>query len=111
RLDAAADDRFLAATDLADVLAAEGVPFRVAHGIVEGLVRRALEEGRPFEEMYGEALSDLPSEARSRVEDAMSDRDVIDSKVSYGGTGATRVAEQIALAKQELEALEPSARD
>jgi argininosuccinate lyase len=111
RLEAAAEDRFLAATDLADVLTAEGVPFRAAHGIVGGLVRRALEEGRPFEEMYGEALSDLPPEARSRVEEAMSGRDVIDSKISAGGTGASRVAEQIATAKQELEALQPSPRD
>jgi argininosuccinate lyase len=111
RLEAAADDRFLAATDLADVLTAEGVPFRAAHGIVGGRVRRALEEGRPFEEMYGEALSDLPPEARIRVEEAMSGRDVIDSKISAGGTGASRVAEQIALAQQELEALQPSPRD
>ncbi len=111
RLEASADDPILAATDLADVLAAEGVPFRTAHGIVGSLVRRAIEEGRSFEEMYAEALSDLPEDARKRVEDAMSDRDVIDSKVSSGGTGAIRVAEQIAMAKQELEALEPSPRD
>jgi argininosuccinate lyase len=108
KLEAAAEDEFLAATDLADVLAAEGVPFRHAHGIVGGLVRRAIEEDVPFEELRPEALSDLADDARKRVEDAMKERDVIDSKISKGGTSAVRVAEQLATAKAELEALELS---
>ena len=45
RLAAAAADEFLAATDVADLLVRKGVPFREAHGVVAGLVRRALEQG------------------------------------------------------------------
>src|SRR3989440_8681623 len=45
-LAAAAADEFLAATDVADMMLGRGVPFREAHGVVAGLVRRALEEGR-----------------------------------------------------------------
>jgi argininosuccinate lyase len=108
KLEAAAEDEFLAATDLADVLAAEGVPFRHAHGIVGGLVRSAIESGVPFEDLRPEALSGLADDSRKRVEDAMKERDVIDSKISKGGTSAVRVAEQLATAKAELEALELS---
>jgi len=108
KLEAAAEDEFLAATDLADVLAAEGVPFRQAHGIVGGLVRSAIESGIPFEDLRPEALSGLADDSRKRVEDAMKERDVIDSKISKGGTSAVRVAEQLEMAKTELEALELS---
>src|SRR5207253_119798 len=45
-LAAAATDEFLAATDLADLLVRRGIPFRESHGVVAGLVRRALDEGR-----------------------------------------------------------------
>jgi argininosuccinate lyase len=39
----------LLATDVADYLAARGVPFRQAHEIVGGMVRQLLSEGRDFE--------------------------------------------------------------
>src|SRR3954464_5525935 len=44
-MDAAASDEFLGATDLADLLVRRGVPFRESHGMVAGLVRRAIERG------------------------------------------------------------------
>ena len=43
---AAACDPFLAATDVADYLVEKGVPFREAHHLTGGLVRRCLERGR-----------------------------------------------------------------
>ena len=42
RMQEAADDPFLAATDLAEVLVSRGVPFRKAHERIAGLVRAAL---------------------------------------------------------------------
>ena len=55
RLAAAAADEMLAATDLADALVREGVPFREAHGLVGGLVRAAVDSGRGLAELdrYG----------------------------------------------------------
>ena len=41
----------LLATDVADYLVAKGVPFRDAHEIVGGIVRRLLREGRGFDEL------------------------------------------------------------
>lgn len=44
----------LLATDVADYLVAKGVPFRDAHEIVGGLVRRLVGEGRSFEALTAE---------------------------------------------------------
>lgn len=109
RLEAAAEDELLLATDLADLITAEGIPFREAHGIVGGLVKQALDEGIPFESLWKDALADLPEDARARVKDAMDSRDVIDSKISQGGTSSVRVAEQIARAEAVLAELDSSA--
>ncbi len=45
RMAIAADSPYAAATDLAELLVTDGVPFRAAHGIVGSLVRRSLDEG------------------------------------------------------------------
>ncbi len=51
RLRDAASDELIAATDIADLLVRLGVPFREAHGVVAGLVRTALDSGRPLSEL------------------------------------------------------------
>ena len=48
---AAAADEFPAATDVADELVRRGVPFRESHGIVAGLVRTAIEQGKQLSEL------------------------------------------------------------
>ena len=46
RLEAASGDEMLAATEVADLLVRKGMPFREAHGVVGGLVRDAVEQGK-----------------------------------------------------------------
>ena len=48
RMRAAADSPYAAATDLAELLVAQGTPFRDAHAIVGALVRRALDGEAPL---------------------------------------------------------------
>src|SRR5665213_2796321 len=60
RLAAAATDEFLAATDIADLLVKRGMPFREAHGVVAGLVRRAVEAGKQLSEL---TLSELAEQS------------------------------------------------
>ena len=50
-MSSAASDELVAATDVADLLVRLGTPFREAHGIVAGLVRGALEAGKPISEL------------------------------------------------------------
>jgi argininosuccinate lyase len=106
RMAAAASDDLIAATDLADHLVKQGVPFRECHGVVAGLVRAAVESGRGLA-----GLSDDELRAASEHLDPVAVRAVLDSgswlesKESEGGTALARVREQLALARAELDAV------
>ncbi len=64
RLEDASGDEMLAATEVADLLVRRGVPFREAHGIVGGLVRDAVEQGKPLSELSREELRARSEHAR-----------------------------------------------
>ncbi|HET8593387.1 MAG TPA: argininosuccinate lyase [Solirubrobacterales bacterium] len=102
RLAAAAADEMLAATDLADALVQEGVPFREAHGLVGGLVRTALESGKGLAELADTELDGVPEGARAAVRRALEAGRTIESKVSAGGTAGARVDEQLERARASL---------
>jgi argininosuccinate lyase len=104
-LEAAATDEMLAATDLADVLVREGIPFREAHGVVAGLVRTALEAGVQLSELDGSQLHGVPEGAHQRLRDALRQGGTIEAKVSEGGTSSARLAEQLSLARESLAGL------
>ena len=105
RLEAAASDEMLAATDLADALVQEGVPFREAHGLVGGLVRAAVESGKGLGELTDSELDGVGEDARQAVRRALESGRTIESKVSAGGTSAERVAEQLEQARGALASL------
>ncbi|MSO40480.1 MAG: argininosuccinate lyase [Solirubrobacterales bacterium] len=102
RMAVAATDEMLAATDLADLLVAEGVPFREAHGIVAGLVRGAVEAGTGLSDLDGDSLSELPPRAVERFRERLEAGATIESKVSAGGTSSPRLSEQLQQARQAL---------
>ena len=103
RLAEAAADEFGAATDIADLLVRKGMPFREAHGVVGGLVREALDQGK--------ALSELTPAELSRHSDLLDDSyyevlrsgQWLESKSSVGGTASARLAEQLDAARVALE--------
>ena len=103
RMAAAASDDLIAATDVADHLVRQGVPFRECHGIVAGLVRMAVESGRPLA-----ALTDDELAAASDRLDPQAFRELLEqsswleSKVSAGGTALDRVREQLEAARSAL---------
>ncbi len=102
RLEAAAGDEFLAATDVADLLVRRGLPFRQAHGVVAGLVRSALEQGKRLSELGPEELrrhSPLLDEEFYR---ALQAPGPLEAKVSSGGTSLDRVREQLELVRRAL---------
>jgi argininosuccinate lyase len=106
RLAAAAADELIAATDVADLLVKRGLPFREAHGVVAGLVRRALEDGKRLSELSPEELREA-SELLDPAEFAelLGQHAWLESKVSEGGTSLARVREQLAKARAELGAV------
>jgi argininosuccinate lyase len=95
RMAAAAADELIAATDLADLLVKRGTPFREAHGVIAGLVREAVDSGRPLAEVAVPALGDEAAEVLERSS-------WLESKVSEGGTSLPRVREQLEKARAVL---------
>jgi argininosuccinate lyase len=105
RLAAAAADELLAATDLADLLVREGMPFREAHEAVGGVVRSALERGKSLSELGDADLDSLPPGAVKAFRELLRSRGWVDSKVSAGGTGADSVKAQLKAAQETLREL------
>jgi argininosuccinate lyase len=102
RLAAAAADEFLAATDVADLLVRKGVPFRESHGVVAGLVRRALEQGRPLSSLSREELAEHSPALDEDFYAVLREGAWLESKTSEGGTALERVREQLELAHSRL---------
>jgi argininosuccinate lyase len=109
RLLAASSDEFLAATDVADLLVRRGVPFRQAHGVVAGLVRTALGEGKQLSELTREQLAAQSPLLDEEFYSLLRDRAWLESKVSEGGTSLDRVREQLERARAVLAPAAPAA--
>jgi argininosuccinate lyase len=105
RLAAAASDEFLAATEIADLLAKKGVPFREAHGIVAETVRYALDQGKALSELSRDELARFSNELDDDYYEVLSSRSWLESKVSEGGTASARVREQLSEARNALEGM------
>jgi argininosuccinate lyase len=105
RLEAAAADEMVAATDIADLLARKGMPFREAHGVVGGLVRSAVESGRTLSELTPDEVASHSGLLGDDYYVALRDGAWLDSKVSAGGTAAARLDEQLGVARRVVEAL------
>jgi argininosuccinate lyase len=102
RLAAAAADEFLAATDIADLLVRRGVPFRESHGMVAGLVRRALERGGTLSDLTDDDVAELAPQLDGALGDVLAEGAWLESKVSEGGTSLERVREQLGRARAAL---------
>jgi argininosuccinate lyase len=103
RMAAAASDEFIAATDVADLLVRRGVPFREAHGMVGGMVRAAVEQGKQLSELTEEELSELAPALDDGFYELLEESAWLESKVSEGGTSLARVGEQLAHARHVLD--------
>ncbi len=105
RMAAASRDELLGATDVADMLVRAGLPFREAHGVVAGLVRTAVEDGRPLSQLTPAELAERSPLLGERAEEyyaALRPQAWLESKISQGGTALARVREQLALAREAL---------
>jgi argininosuccinate lyase len=102
RLARAASDQFLAATDIADLLVRRGMPFREAHGVVAGLVRVAISQGKTLSELSPDQLTGQSELLDDEFYALLRDGAWLETKVSEGGTSLQRVREQLQRARAAL---------
>jgi argininosuccinate lyase len=96
---------YILATELADYLAAKGLPFRSAHDAAGALVRLAAESGRELSDL---TLPELRAESELFEADVYDWLDVaraVDRRNLPGGPAADRVREQIESARAHLSRL------
>ena len=87
---------FSLATDVAEWLVREGVPFRVAHEVAGACVRRCEELGVELDELTDEQLATIDVHLTPAVRDVLTVEGSVSSRDSRGGTAPARVTEQLA---------------
>ncbi len=89
-----APEGFSLATDVADWLVREGVPFRNAHEISGALVRACEQRGIRLEEASDELLAEVSPRLTPEVRSVLTIEGSVASRAGRGGTAPVRVAEQ-----------------
>ena len=103
RLAEAVSEDFSNATDVADYLAAKGVPFREAYNLVGKVVKSSLAVGKLLKDLSLEEWKALHPSFETDIYDAIAPRQVVAARNSYGGTGFEQVRQAITSAKAEIE--------
>jgi argininosuccinate lyase len=85
---------FTLATDVAEWLVRQGVPFRVAHEAAGDCVQLAESRGVGLEDLTDAELASVHSALSPEVRDVLTVEGSIASRDAFGGTAPARVAEQ-----------------
>jgi argininosuccinate lyase len=93
---------FSNATELADYLAAKGVPFREAHEIVGKLVLECIQKGCYLADLPLEAYKSMNPLFEEDIFEALNPYNAVKRRNSAGGTGFSQVKLQIEKAKTSL---------
>jgi argininosuccinate lyase len=102
RLAEAVAEDFSNATDVADYLAARGVPFREAYNLVGKVVKTSIAAGKLLKDLTIEEWQQIHPAFNSDIYEAISPRQVVAARNSYGGTGFKQVKQAIATAKTQI---------
>jgi len=96
-------DTQLLATDLADYLVRQGVPFRTSHEVIGALVRASEERGVPLAELPDEVFREAHGAFGSDVREVFDWARSVDAREVPGGTARSAVEDQLALAAALLQ--------
>ena len=99
---ATAGGGFMTATDLADYLVKQNVPFRQAHSIVGQTVAYCIAENKDLPQLSLEELRQFSQAINDDVFAILSVEGSVNSRLSTGGTGLTRVTEALERAEKIL---------
>jgi argininosuccinate lyase len=98
----ATESGFLLATELADYLAQQGVPFREAHSIVGRLVQTCIKNKRELQDLSLDDLQDISPRFTKKALTFLTVEGAVDRKVQIGGTARKQVARQLKSWEQRL---------
>jgi argininosuccinate lyase len=87
---------FSLATDVAEWLVRQGVPFREAHELAGACVRRCEELGCELDELTDDQLAGISSHLQPEVREVLTVEGSISSRASRGGTAPVQVTAQLA---------------
>lgn len=99
---AACKQGFLNATDLADYLASKGLPFREAHAVAGQSVAYALENNKELDDLTLEEFKSFSGLIEDDIYGFISVEQMIERRISYGGTGLANVKKAVISAAREL---------
>jgi len=105
RMQAAAQDPALGATDLAEELVRGGLPFREAHEIVGRLVRHAEEKGVTLRALGPDDLSAVDGRLTPAVLRALDPAAAVAARTIVGGPAPEAVRREVARLAEELKGL------
>ena len=104
RIAMSAPQGFALATDIAEWLVRQGVPFREAHDIAGACVRVAEERGIELWDLDDAALAEISPSLKPSVRDVLSLEGSVSSRDSFGGTAPVRVREQLQTVRDVVQA-------
>jgi len=93
---------FIAATEIADYLARNNVPFRSAHGIVKNIVLYCKKTSKTLNELSLAEYNRFSKVFKKDIFKYLDARSIADMKTSYGGTSRKSVLRQLKIVKQKL---------
>ncbi|GEE03188.1 argininosuccinate lyase [Gordonia spumicola] len=99
---------FTLATDIAEWLVRQGVPFRVAHEVAGESVRVAEQRGVGLADLDDETLASINPELTPQVREVLTVTGSIESRNALGGTASSQVERQIVVAWATIDELRGS---
>jgi argininosuccinate lyase len=93
---------FSLATDIAEWLVREGLPFRVAHELAGACVRRCEERGIELSDLSDEEFAEISPHLTPAVRQVLTVEGSVASRDGRGGTAPERVREQLAELREHV---------
>jgi argininosuccinate lyase len=101
---AAAPEGFALATDIAEWLVRQGVPFRDAHEVAGACVRACEARGIDLTDLTDSDLAGISAHLTPEVRSVLTVQGALESRSAFGGTAPVRVREQLAALRAVVDA-------